>query len=270
MYIFTKEFQNETTIKIETNNRDFFIGIEEAVNEFIEEFTNEENNANELIELNQIEEWICFQNENRFIKSTGIENEKTNGNEKQNQILTTNNRGNEKKSAKICPIINKKQMTKLYPPINTKYGRAYYDKGYYRIHDNSSPYNHKTLHRLIFEEHYKCTLLPHAIIHHIDGDKTNQDISNLQLMSNSEHTILHNKKHGFTTPKRTLDHNINISKGQNTSGYFRVSIHKANNKQGFVYRYQYYEKGQQKSIKSMNIRKLERKVRAKDLPWQKL
>ena len=158
---------------------------------------------------------------------TGIELLKNNGNELQSQIQNSseNIRGNELQNT---PKVSKRR-TKLYPPINTKYGRAYFDKGYYRINDKTSPYNMKTLHRLIFEEHHRCTLLPHAIIHHIDGDKTNQDISNLQLMSNSEHTILHNQIHGFTTPERTLEHNISISKSQNKSGYFRVSIAKANN-----------------------------------------
>lgn len=281
-YIFNKQIANETSIRIETNNREFFIGIEEIINSFLNKFTNENEpdvyDGIELMDLTGFEniEYIRFEN----ITSNGFENENNGANElgieKPNGFENELQSINENLSDKFCgnelqntPKVSKRR-TKLYPPINTKYGRAYFDKGYYRIRDKTSPYNMKTLHRLIFEEHHRCTLLSHAIIHHIDGDKTNQDISNLQLMSNSEHTILHNQIYGFTTPERTLEHNISISKSQNKSGYFRVSIAKANNKQGFVYRYQYYENGQQKSIRSKNLRRLEKKVKAIGQPWRKL
>ncbi len=86
-YTLTKTFQNETIIRIETNDRDFFIGIEEAINGFIYNFTNE----NEELDLfENEEEFFCrnedyklFKNENRLVKSDGNENE--------NQIF----RGNE-------------------------------------------------------------------------------------------------------------------------------------------------------------------------------
>lgn len=48
-------------------------------------------------------------------------------------------------------------------------------------------------HRLIYERYYGCSLLPRAIIHHIDGNRANNDISNLELSSQSKHCGNHNK-----------------------------------------------------------------------------
>ncbi len=64
--------------------------------------------------------------------------------------------------------------------------------------------NNKTrdLHRIIMEEHLGRKLTRHEIVHHIDGDGYNNDLSNLQLMSLSEHTRLHYKPipfHGMLT-----------------------------------------------------------------------
>ena len=61
------------------------------------------------------------------------------------------------------------------------------------------------------------------------------------------------------------------SETQNTTGYYRVSKHKNKTcKQGFIWMYRYYEKGKRKSIESVNIEKLEEKVKAKGLEWYKL
>lgn len=61
-----------------------------------------------------------------------------------------------------------------------------------------------------------------------------------------------------------------ISESQNTTGYYRVT--KQKNKQcnqGFVWIYIYYENGKHKRISSVNIKKLEGKVKAKGLKWLK-
>ena len=46
-------------------------------------------------------------------------------------------------------------------------------------------------HRLVYEQNHKCCLLPWGVIHHIDGVWTNNDISNLMLMSQAQHIRLH-------------------------------------------------------------------------------
>lgn len=59
---------------------------------------------------------------------------------------------------------------------------------------------------------------------------------------------------------------------KNTTGYYRVSKNKNSiYKQGFVYRYRYYdENGKQKVINSVDLKKLEVKVKERGLPWKKL
>lgn len=70
--------------------------------------------------------------------------------------------------------------------------------------------------------------------------------------------------------KHTSESKEKMSKSQNTSGYYRVCKHNAKScKQGFVWDYKYYEDGKRKKISSIDIKKLEEKVRAKGLKWLK-
>ena len=63
---------------------------------------------------------------------------------------------------------------------------------------------------------------------------------------------------------------INGSKSRNKTGYYRVSKLKDNHcKQGFIWRYIYFEDGKQKVICSVDINKLEEKVKNKGLKWLK-
>ena len=48
-------------------------------------------------------------------------------------------------------------------------------------------------HRHIMEKHIGRKLLPHEVVHHKDEDKTNNNISNLEIMTNSDHSYHHHK-----------------------------------------------------------------------------
>jgi hypothetical protein len=51
--------------------------------------------------------------------------------------------------------------------------------------------NRTLLHRVIYEKYHKVKLTTKDVIHHIDGDKENNSISNLKLMTLAEHSKLH-------------------------------------------------------------------------------
>lgn len=85
--------------------------------------------------------------------------------------------------------------------IKTKYGNACFvkahGKGYYIISSSKEGNRGKQLHRLIYEDHYGP--IPKGMqIHHIDGDTTNNSISNLQMVSISEHNKIHKVGNTYT------------------------------------------------------------------------
>lgn len=103
-------------------------------------------------------------------------------------------------------------------------------------------------------------------VHHIDHCRFNNDPNNLVLMEKGEHSTFHHKD-----TKRTIDSKIKTSKTKNTTGYFRV--YKMKRKafaQGFTWCYDYMEGGKHKAITSVDLQKLEQKVKSKGLEWIKL
>lgn len=188
--------------------------------------------------------------------------------------------------------------------IQTKYGTARLRKdGYYYISASSTGHSNKLLHRCIFEDFYNINLkeeFPESIhIHHVDGDKTNNEIWNLIPISHGEHAALHRKgkkmseenkkalskankgrkltdehKHKLSISHlgnvRSNEEKKKISKTTTSTGFFRVFKAKNKNyKQGFYWIYQYYPKGSkvQKPISSTNLLKLKDKVLKKGLEW---
>lgn len=49
-------------------------------------------------------------------------------------------------------------------------------------------------HRLVYEQHNKCSLLKWTVIHHKNGIKTDNRIENLEpVKNNAQHHLLHHK-----------------------------------------------------------------------------
>lgn len=80
------------------------------------------------------------------------------------------------------------------------------------------------------------------------------------------------KEHPCFGSKRTLKTKQKISEARNTTGYFRVNKNKNTKcRQGFYYSYRYFDDdGKRHAISSVDIEKLEKKVKAKGLEWFKL
>lgn len=168
--------------------------------------------------------------------------------------------------------------------LHTKFGNAKIKKdGYYRITSGKEGNYRKLLHRLIWEDFYGCEVPEGYVIHHRNHIKTDNCILNLQLMRWSEHNKLHmtgkpkseehkQKMSESLTGRKLSDETKNkMSRVKNITGY--LNVHKKNDetcKQGFMWCYQYYEDGKQKSFSSVSLEKLEQKVKAKGLKWEKL
>ena len=84
-------------------------------------------------------------------------------------------------------------MIKMTNRIQTEFGSAkIQNDGYYKITSGKEGNNKKHLHKLIWEKYYGK--VPEGyVVHHIDHNKLNNDIMNLELMSLPEH-ISHHKK----------------------------------------------------------------------------
>lgn len=85
---------------------------------------------------------------------------------------------------------------------NWKGGR-YIKAGYWLVRDSSAG-AYVQEHRLVWEETHKACLLPWGHVHHIDGNKQNNDPQNLLGMSHSQHLTLERtgKRHTEETKRK--------------------------------------------------------------------
>lgn len=86
-------------------------------------------------------------------------------------------------SGKNNPMYGKK-------PYNYKADGSVRKDGYIRLTLNKK---RVLKHRLIVEKHLGRKLTDSEIVHHKDGDNTNNDISNLDVITQSEHIKIHRK-----------------------------------------------------------------------------
>lgn len=68
-------------------------------------------------------------------------------------------------------------------------GGIHYQNGYIFKKEKDGGYRGE--HRILMEEKLGRKLTPNEVVHHIDGNKTNNDIDNLAVMTRAEHAILH-------------------------------------------------------------------------------
>ena len=88
-----------------------------------------------------------------------------------------------------------------------------------------------------------------------------------EALSGENHPM-YGKYHSEETKQKMSE---SVSRVKNTSSYFRVCKQKDKCcKQGFIWKYRYYEGGKRKSLSATTIDKLESKVKEKGLKWLKL
>lgn len=78
---------------------------------------------------------------------------------------------------------------------NWRGGRRLSGGGHMQVHQPQHPYCTKSglvmEHRLVMEKELGRYLKPDELVHHIDGDKLNNTIENLQVVTRSEHVKIH-------------------------------------------------------------------------------
>lgn len=151
--------------------------------------------------------------------------------------------------------------------IETPYGNAVLSSdGRYQI--STGKHRGEYLHRLIFEDFYKIKLPSDIVIHHDDGDKINNNIWNLIPLTQSEHLRIHMKDR-YVPPEIREKCGKGVSQVNTTTGLFRVTKQKNNKlKQGFTWRYQYYDENhKRKTISRVNLEELKKEVLSKGLEW---
>ena len=75
---------------------------------------------------------------------------------------------------------------------------------------------------------------------------------------------------GFYTPELPLDQKLAMSSAKNKSGFYGVFLKPRPTFQGYVWIYQYRENKKQRELSSVNLLKLEEKVRERGLVWREI
>lgn len=102
-------------------------------------------------------------------------------------IYTKPSENTEKTTRKFCSKTCQYKNKKLNLPTGLYYG---YD-GYIVMNKTSDGRKQIKYHRYLMEQKIGRILRDDEIVHHIDENKLNNDINNLQIMTRSEHNIIH-------------------------------------------------------------------------------
>lgn len=81
--------------------------------------------------------------------------------------------------------------------IQTKYGTATLDKNGYLHLTKKTPFKSRLVHVRVWEEHYNKPVPDKCVIHHMNGNKTDNRIQNLQCCTRSNHIKFHAKGKTF-------------------------------------------------------------------------
>ena len=108
----------------------------------------------------------------------------------------------------------KASETKRKKADETARGWRITSHGYVAFTRRGDPNYGRMLHVVRMEEAIGRSIKRGECVHHIDGNKLNNDISNLQLMSHAEHARLHRRQEAENELRRPKNLNGRFSKGK--------------------------------------------------------
>jgi len=90
-----------------------------------------------------------------------------------------------------CGCLHRESAMRNIPKTAKPIGAERITRGGYVEIKTESGYVRKHVH--VMQQHLGRLLTRDEVVHHIDQDKRNNDLSNLHVMTNAEHTALHNR-----------------------------------------------------------------------------
>lgn len=107
---------------------------------------------------------------------------------------TINHRNVKSRKTDLCKeCVFKRGAERLAARVKTIQAKEFLisQKGYHYVRDQKEKYGYVLKHRRIMSEHLGRPLERHEVVHHIDGNRLHNEISNLWLSDGSSHAKAH-------------------------------------------------------------------------------